>query len=535
MPTVPTYEPGQVRNTPLPTVRSSANATAASFGGAAAEALGDVGQAMSRAGNVASNIAIDQQEKENSDIVRSQMNEARLEMNKIAQQEYSRNGSDAFGASKRISDEARKLAQNYAKNFKNGRQQEMFNQVFDTYSNEHVMRAQTHEANQREVFHRQTLDAENQVNSEELAANMNDPAFVEDRLADIISNVKAANSGAGDIGVKVKKHVSAVLLDAVARKSQDDPASALQFLETHKSKMDPQTASRVGKALQGKVDDLRVAGAVMDVTSVPGATLESSVAAIDSMKLDPEQKEKALKAVRTQIEIRDSAKDATERKQTEAAWNSFYQAPSMETIAKLNLSPAEKNKMQDALGKMVNKRTDEQYATEYGKLLRLPNDQFIKTNLDEKRFDISPEQYERLKKSQAELRKSGKETIPGFSKAITDATAEAAQLSQFKIKDDETTEEKLKKQDLLNQFATQYEERLLQKAKDKPIDADMRKEVRDSLIVEHVEKGWIWDTKTIQYNPKPQFTTKEEVREAFKANKLTREQARQELNKLGVQ
>ncbi len=146
-------------------------------------------------------------------MVRSQMNLAREEMNKFANEEYSKNGSDAFGAPQRIKDQALKTSQAFSKDLRNSVQQEMFNQVFEQYASEHTLRAQNHESHQREIFTKQTRDAENQLNSEEIVANMGDAKFVQSRLKDIARNVAANNSGAGDIGVRVKASVEGVLLD----------------------------------------------------------------------------------------------------------------------------------------------------------------------------------------------------------------------------------------------------------------------------------------------------------------------------------
>src|SRR4051812_42710590 len=113
MATIPEYQTNTVQNTDLPASRFSANASADSFGGADAEALGRVAAGASHLGGSLLDIGLTEQDKTNHDVARGQVNSARLELNQYAQSEYARSGSDAFGASQRIQAQAAKIHDKY--------------------------------------------------------------------------------------------------------------------------------------------------------------------------------------------------------------------------------------------------------------------------------------------------------------------------------------------------------------------------------------------------------------------------------------
>jgi hypothetical protein len=556
MPTIPSYQTGTIRNTDLPQVRMSANASADSFGGGAAQDLAQLGNSMNRAGNTALDIGVDAQKEANNAIVREQLNSARIDLNKFANEQYLANGKDAMGASQRIADYSKKLNETYTANLKNSAQGDLFTSAFSTYAGEHIMRGQGHEQREALQYQKQTLDQANSIDGDEIAQGMDDPKFVAERLRDIEGNAHKMYSGDGDINDKVEKIKSGVLLEAIDRKAINDPVGALQFLETHQDQIKPKQVLMARRALQSKVDDLRVSGAVMDISS-RATNHEEAINEVMKLPLSPEEKEKAVKGVHTQMNIKDAAHQETERRTNEAGWNQFYQNPTLDSIRQLNVSETEKQKMTDKLNGMLTKKTNQEYANNYGSLLRLNNDELSKVNLEEHKFDISPTQYEHLKSEQTALRKGAKEKSPGLLKAISDETAEAAKLSPFSIDEKNDSDVvKSQKQDRLNQYVADFTERLQTGYSDDQRNTPKaREEVRKQLLKEQITKGWFWDSKSgkVEYQTPDErakaaipttesivknndLSDKEKSKDLiisdFRGGKLTREQAKQKLKEI---
>lgn len=558
MATIPDYQTNTVHNSDLPASRFSANASADSFGGADAEALGRVAQGASNLGGSLLDIGLTEQDKTNHDVARGQVNSARLELNQYAQSEYAKAGSDAFGASQRIQAQAQKIQEKYNGALTTSAQQDIFKNAFTTYSDEHVMRAQNFEQEQKKVYRSETLNQASDIDSQDIQAHMNDPAFVSRRLFDIEQNVKAEYAGHGDVAMRADKVVQSTLMNVISETAMTDPNAALMFLDAHEDKLGGKAQVRsIRDYLEKKEFDLRKADIVMGETARPGATREEVIKNIQATKLPNDQKEKVIRDAMVQFDVVDAAKDKDKREKNESSWNSFYQSPDLKTIANLPIDATEKDKMTETLSKMTKQKTNEEYAQNLGQIQRLSTDEFLKLNLEEVKYDISPYNYDRLKKEQAELRKTGKEKTPGFTKAIADETAEAKELSLFKIDEKKDSDVvKGEKQQKLNQYIGEYSEKLSQVPDEKRNDPDVRAKVRNALLKEKINKGWFWDSPSGQYDYTPhasegQPVTRESVlqnnsmpdkqkaafliRDDLKARKITPEQARQKLQAIGYQ
>jgi GH24 family phage-related lysozyme (muramidase) len=400
------------------------------MGGADAEGLAELGHGMLRAGLTGMGIAGDIAERHNMDVVRETMSSAEQELNGFATQEFQKQGRDALGASGRIRDFGQKIAKDRIKAL-NGPQQEIFNRVWSQYADQHVLRAQGFEAREADVYHKQTLEQANLARLESMRIGMNDPKAIEAGLAEIGANTRAIHSGSADVDLRVKVAKEATMANLIQQRAVSDPAAALVFLETHQARLNPGWALAERSRLQGLVDDLRVNGQVMALSSAPGATLQSAIDAVDKRTdLSSNEKAKTMEGLRTQFAIRDHAATQARQQASEGAWDAMWKAPTLDTVARLQVPEAEKVKMRDALARMNEKRSDEDQAAAYGRLLGDPNLQQI--NLLEHRTEVSAGQFDHLWDLQQKMRKGGTKETDNFKQAVAYAKGMMADSKYFK-------------------------------------------------------------------------------------------------------
>lgn len=489
MPNIPTYQPGQAQNRPMPGLSWSANASARSFGGADAENLAEVGQGMQRAGLTGAAIAGDVAQWHNLDVAREAISSARQELNAFSSQEFQKQGREALGASQRIGDFGRKIAETRLKGL-NGSQQEIFNRVWPQYADSHVMRAQGFEAQQGDVYHKQTLADANQTTEDELFARMDDPEAVKSGLAEIGANTRAIYAGAGDVELRVKVAKEKALAAMIQQRAVSDSAGALVFLEAHQGELHPSWAMQVRRGLQAQVDDLMVSGHVMALSSAPGVDEAGAIAAVDKRTdLTPEQKEKVLAGIHVQFGIRRNAAAQAQQRATEGAWETFWKAPGVDTVARMQIPEAEKVKMREAMGKMTVRRSDAEQAAAYGKLLANPNLERI--NLFEHRTEMSAGQFDHLWDLQQKMRKGETRETANFKQGIAYARGMMADSSHFKGEDTRQA-----------QMLAAFQSRLRALPDEERNDFSKAKAVFDDLMKDAVlNPGWFGMRETHWYTP----------------------------------
>lgn len=150
MPRVPTYDSPQVNDAPLPGFRQSSVASPALFG-AAAEQTQRLGQGLTSAGGVASNIATQMQEKENADMIFRAETSLKDNYLKFEQDAYTRKGVNANGVTADAEKFFTDQSQQHSELLQNDAQRKLFNVSLTKLRHSSMGKFAKYEAQQQDV------------------------------------------------------------------------------------------------------------------------------------------------------------------------------------------------------------------------------------------------------------------------------------------------------------------------------------------------------------------------------------------------
>lgn len=195
---------------------------------------------------------------------------------------YSKQGFDALNARPVVEKGINDLREEMIGQAKTERQRAMFGRVFDQRAGqerEGIARysvAQTQQEEQKQSYARQTLAAQNAV----LASD--DPvAFgtnVNTGLGEIRSLADAQGWSPERLAVEEKKFSSGVYASIAQRKALTDPAAGKAYLDTHRDKVDPDTAFSLDKQFQPYLDQQQAYGDVARIMGLPAPSMANGEA-----------------------------------------------------------------------------------------------------------------------------------------------------------------------------------------------------------------------------------------------------------------
>lgn len=490
MPVIP-YRPGQVDNAPLPASRFSPNATGADFGGQDAANLGDLAAGLSRAGQTATGIALDQQERLNRSAVRDALSSARSSVRDyLTNQVYTRRGADAINVQPEVEKQFKQINDDQAGKLSNGAQKELFRQMFTDVQDEHLAHVQGFQQQQREVYEKASIDASNFNSVQDSILMRSNPAVIKKNEEDIVFNTAYKFRGLGKDVQKAEaaKAISNLHTEIVSSIGKDDARAGLAYLEANKGKFLPETYSIEKSRLEAQgISEAAFQRAASAYSQ--GMSVKQAQEYADKNITNPKEAELFVSGLQTRIAQGTADQKMKERTATEDAWQQVIKSPNAPIPT--DLPADEQIKMQEYKTKVAKQAAGEQQANAYGKLLALPDQDFVNTNLFQYRADLSEHDFNYLATLQTKMRKGGDEETVAFRKAMGDAQTEAKQIPMFKVGEKDSEEVIRKKQDQMNQYLEEYSRQLRAVPDAKRLDWNTAKTIRDELLKDHVlNAGW---------------------------------------------
>lgn len=487
MPRVPQYQTAQVKNSPLPEVRYSANATADSFGGADAQNLAGVAAGAGRLGSTLGQIAYEEQDALNKSLVRDALSSAKTEVrNYLTNDIYQRKGLNASNVVPEVQKRLEVVRDSRLKGLQNDAQRQIFSQMFTDIQDEHIGHVQTFQMHERKAYEHASIAAENQNAIEDAVLNRLSPDAIKKAEETIRFNTAYQNRGMGSDVVKHEeaKGLSILhekILNSVAR---DSSRAGLQYLEKNKDKFLPTEYEGLKDTLEKRaMSEISNEKAAM-IANQPGMTPDKAREWVDQNVKDGKESELVMSGVKARLAEKQAAMTLAQRQAVESTWQNFIKDPTQEVPT--NIPASEQIKMRNYKVKMAKAALGEANQSAYSQIISLPTEKLASLNLFEHKADLSQHDFEYLAGLQSKLRKGGDKETEAFKKSMADAKHEAGQLDIFKITEADSEESARQKQDALNQYLGEYTKRLRNVPDEKRMDWKTAKDIRDELLKDAV-------------------------------------------------
>ena len=490
MPTVPTYEPGRVQNTNLPSVRFNANASADSFGGAQAQALGDMAKATGRMGQTVSNVGFEELDLQNKSMVREALSQDQAAARSyLTSNVYNQEGKNAVGILPKAQQELEKISKARLSNL-TAAQQELYKNAWRDVQDSHIAHVQTFQASAAKQYDKVSREQHTEAIMRDAQLYWNDPNYIEKAYREGIANVRTTNAPWGEDAMK---NASAEFGDkfysgVIASAFEQSPSAALEVLNKYGDKLSPGTFNKIDKSLKKAVESQIVQSAASQASAanldpvqareliskiVPADQVENAMGVFKTMQAERESVSKAQRIARENDAYMKQAKDPL----TPApAWMDAKQINEYNENAQKLIKGVDENEKRRVYGQLVS-----QFAKDPQKFAK-------EVPLFNYAASLRTEDFNHLKSMQDDILREKKIKTPGFDKALREAEQAAKELSIFEVKPKDSDEEVQKKQDGLNQFMAAYSQRLMQVPDEKRTDWVVQKQIRDALLTEVVTK-----------------------------------------------
>lgn len=322
---VRTLDP-QVAPAAVPNVRGSSNASAASFGGAQAADLKDLGSSLVSAGDGVTKAAavytVQSQDRKDKALVRDNLNQAEDEMRRLEgdlrRPENRERAIDAYSHAQKDFNETRKK---YLNALGNDRQRELFTASFDSQMNGALDRAYALQETSRVQYEKITRDAQNQSAVENAVAARTDPKEILNSELTIIANTRAENAGLPKDVVNAsvamaKNNLHTSVVNALV---QEDPVMAQKYLEQYKDKFNPTSYEALKTDTDQKAFDWTVRTTADKLIST-GMNEQQIEAAVAEVK-DPKKADALRARIKDGLELRNVARDIAQKETIYSEWN----------------------------------------------------------------------------------------------------------------------------------------------------------------------------------------------------------------------
>lgn len=499
---VPAYPVGSVQNAPMPGVRFSPDATPAAFGAADAVNAERVGQVVGQIGDAAFEVAQQRQKQVND----SQVRDAFSHYETAARDKYTNDFSqrrdetalNMVPEAEKFHDELRDKT---LENLPNQYQKNLFAEMEPHFRAAYIYHVQNAQMHQQEAFTKRSLAFGSNTALQTGVQFANDPKV-------LTQSEKTIAGNAVDLGRDPEVEVSHLYESAAKGLSEQPgggPNQALAFLSKYQGKIQPTALDKLRSDIEAKASKFWIAGTAQQIASAPGMTEANAVAAVDKMDMPDEKKTPLLEAVHTQMGIRKSAEDKQALENTKAAWNKFYENPSLDTIAGLPVDATEQNKMHDALRNMSKEHTQDEQSATYGSILQeiSKNPNALKTmNLWQYNDGrLSSHDFKFLQEEQQKVI-SGKGS-PNFQAGLKQATQRMDNIPSIFDTSAAAGADQDRNQKRRNSFLAEFQNRLDQIPDPKRNDVDVVNDLVDSMLKDTVIKThWFWPDEKWTPSPK---------------------------------
>lgn len=498
MPRIPTYQPGRVVNSPIPGPSVTPQASAASFGAGDAQGLGSIGEGLQRAGQVTVSIASSEAEQLNTAAVREALTKSDTESRAyLANDVYTKKGNNGINLMPDVETKFKEIGATNSENLTSA-QKSMFQQHFSQNNASHYARVIDHQARNKEEFIHNSKLGENGNAIESAAFDNRNPKALEHSDFTITANTAEIYKGMGAEFQKLKvaearNHLYSTVLESIQAQSASEAA---QFLEAHKDKFAPAAFRVYQDRLQNIILDQSINRMSNELASTPGMTREEAGKVVDSNPAIKtlEQRRQVMSGYDARVEEKKTTQELAYRKIHESAWQDGIKNPSRP--APDSFTAEDKIKYNDFQVKMARKARGEEQESHYGEILKVLVDDpsaFSKMNLYEKKANLSDDQFAFFEKAQGKLRSGDDKETKAFSSAIKDITADAADLSIFKINAGDNDTVRNAKNERMHQFRSVASDRIRQAEKEGvPLDYKAVKSIKDDMMKQVVLQGTGW-------------------------------------------
>lgn len=337
---VPTYTPGQIKEKKMPGVRFSANATGASFGGNTARDLGNLGDALTQAGNVAMHHAALENQKLSKAHARDALVRFKQEADdflfgdgKENRGLYSKQGKDASNATGEAEKAFSELRKKYVQELKDDYTRELFDASADSYVSGNMRSIHKFRSSQIEKFHVATLDAQNKHFADTAMKNRMNPQMIKESQEGIVANVQAKYKGYGkdviDAAIiQEKNNLHSNILGAHANES---PRLAMDYLNANWEDFDPKNRAALKEKLNDMVENEWVRDKAMALDALP---LEKAMAQVDKVK-DADKAAKLRRLVKDRYSEKQMLKSLEDKQVLESETDVLFSAFQKDDLAAL--------------------------------------------------------------------------------------------------------------------------------------------------------------------------------------------------------
>jgi len=548
MPAVPRYPTGRVENAPVPGFRSGAFANADSFGGAQAEVLGNVAAGMGKAGYMLSNRAVEEQDQLNKSLVREALNQAKIQTRDyLTSDVYLRQGSNAINVVPEAQKKFGQIRDGLLKNLQNDAQKEMFRQLYTDLETDHIGSVMTFQMRERKQYEHQTISAENQNAVEDAVLNRSNPEAIKKAEETIAFNTAYQHRGFGPEVRKTEatKGLSVLHSKILEATMMESARAGLAYLEKNKSKFLPTDYLKYRKTLEHEVMSEAANEMAISLASQPDMTADKARFVIDEQVKDEKQAALVMSGVKARLAEKEAAMTLQQKQFVESSWKSFIENPSQEIPKAL---PADEQiKMQEYREKAAKRTIGQSQEDSYGKLLSFPANEFVNLNLFEHRAELSQHDFNYLFKLQEKMRKGGDQETDNFKEGLRLAKDQMNLMTYFDTSKErvEAEADRLRNERRQQEFLAVFSRRLQKLPDNQRNDykkvQELVSELLTNVVLNNTDNDWIPfnEKKAKQFEIEAgsasvrTYASVAEVQADFKAGKLTREQARSELMKLG--
>jgi hypothetical protein len=325
---VPTYQQ-QVENTPLVGSRFSANATAASFGGADAAIAAGIGQGLAGVANALADKAQKNQKIKDVAVARDASNSFDSDVRNLEADYYARSGKSALEMHKEAETKIQEARRKHMDSLQSEEQKAHFTAWADAESKRFLDSVMTKQIKETESFHETTLKAQNASLTDNSVGNRTLPAQIAENDSLMQANLRSskafrdADPATQELMLKkaTNDHYSAVLHAVDADSSQ----AGKDFLEKNKDKFLATEYTTLMEEQKKKASGEYVAQRAKDLSN-SGVALEVQLAAADQEK-DPVIGEKIRTQLLERAKNKETIKDYQSKTEVASELNRYYANP----------------------------------------------------------------------------------------------------------------------------------------------------------------------------------------------------------------
>ena len=305
---VETRQPGQVKSQISQARGASPSATAESFGGGGARAIGQLGQGLAavsqdtqRTLQVYNQIDESTEFAKNKNDVRDAVRLANREFRGLSTQAQAKLGEEASNIYKPTEKEYEDIYRKFQEGFQEDpRLVEFYKASLDPKMEGHLSRVLSHQQSQRNVYKNNTLDAENQDAIEDAMSAWNDADEVasSEEIVKLNTMEKFKGQGQKVVSKRVEDAVSSMYVQVAGNIAQDSPQQAIKYAEQYKDKITPKAFTSLKAGLKDKADQEWVRDKAVGISADPNLSYEDKLKEVDKIK-DAERAGKVRRLVKS--------------------------------------------------------------------------------------------------------------------------------------------------------------------------------------------------------------------------------------------